>query len=438
MSKAAELGLSEAEYADALRLERFYELVTNGCDSRCTRCSGKSITHYDVESIDFLCRICAKAAERGGRAKASIRVMGESKLTTMDLRKFEAKFAGALNVKRKDSEQEPPRKERGRSDRREKEEARRGGAVTGGRDRSVWELGAKGGGRQATGGRDRREEERRLVKAPAHGRHPETPGKERGRGERDDKGERDDRANPRRIYDQKARGCRDRDDRSQPWVSRRDTDRRDDFSNDEAGMSYRSINTARESASNTDAGSMYTDEEDARTYDGAAYAKSYRSTGALDDLHWKGQRKTGAKSYTSHGSGALADHSRPSTAGTHDRSFRQPLAAQRSLGAITAVERRLRGHRSGNPANPASRLATQAQEDRSSGRASGELRRADSQVEGGQRHGHSDRESDAENLRDQRLSARPKLLTSPGNPFKSLHTRQTMHSTNPFGHAKPL
>lgn len=110
MATAAELGISEQEFQDALYLEKMYQVVS-ACRDSCTRCGSsvrddtpyihaqtyihgrmhqinqslQPIIFYKTDTIDLLCRKC-------GNNKPHSRRLGDAHFRRNEVEKFERKY----------------------------------------------------------------------------------------------------------------------------------------------------------------------------------------------------------------------------------------------------------------------------------------------------------------------------------------------------------
>eukprot|EP00917_Polyrhabdina_sp_WS-2016_P015029 GHVP01032762.1.p1 GENE.GHVP01032762.1~~GHVP01032762.1.p1 ORF type:complete len:416 (+),score=78.51 GHVP01032762.1:25-1272(+) len=105
MSSAAELGISEQEYQDAINLELLYGLISKGND-RCSRDGNSPVTHVDCNTYQFLCSSCAQG-------RSNCKRIGDDRFKKFEVDKMQRKFGGGGGGSSKSNSYTPKSKNRG-------------------------------------------------------------------------------------------------------------------------------------------------------------------------------------------------------------------------------------------------------------------------------------------------------------------------------------
>eukprot|EP00918_Siedleckia_nematoides_P043089 GHVU01094243.1.p3 GENE.GHVU01094243.1~~GHVU01094243.1.p3 ORF type:complete len:100 (+),score=12.83 GHVU01094243.1:59-358(+) len=84
MASAADLGISEQEFQDAVNLEKLYSLVSKA-NNRCANCKGSPLTHADVNGLKLLCRGC-------GAGKPGCKRIGDDRFKKHEIDRLEKKI----------------------------------------------------------------------------------------------------------------------------------------------------------------------------------------------------------------------------------------------------------------------------------------------------------------------------------------------------------
>eukprot|EP00921_Rhytidocystis_pertsovi_P018349 GHVQ01029030.1.p1 GENE.GHVQ01029030.1~~GHVQ01029030.1.p1 ORF type:complete len:196 (-),score=40.11 GHVQ01029030.1:300-887(-) len=83
MATAAELGMSQSEFEEAMNLEKLYFMVNK--HDRCAGCSRGGVTHVDCSRHEFLCHSCANG-------KSNCKKIGDDRFKAFEIQKLERKY----------------------------------------------------------------------------------------------------------------------------------------------------------------------------------------------------------------------------------------------------------------------------------------------------------------------------------------------------------